>query len=38
MRQIVLAAIPFIGLAMLTVALVVILPPLATWLPSLIAR
>jgi TRAP-type C4-dicarboxylate transport system permease large subunit len=38
MRQIIVSVLPFIGLALLTVALVVLFPPIATWLPSLVVR
>ena len=35
MRDIYISAIPYIGCSMLLVALIVIFPPIATWLPSL---
>jgi tripartite ATP-independent transporter DctM subunit len=36
MRQIIFAALPFIGLELLVMALLIALPGLATWLPNLI--
>lgn len=38
MRQVIAAATPFIAMAMLVVGMMVVWPPLATWLPSQIAR
>jgi len=38
MRQIIVSVLPFVGLALLTVMLVVLFPPIATWLPSLVVR
>jgi tripartite ATP-independent transporter DctM subunit len=38
MRQIIVSVLPFIGLALLTVALMIVFPPLATWLPAQIVR
>jgi TRAP-type mannitol/chloroaromatic compound transport system permease large subunit len=34
MRQVYTAAAPFIGLEILTVAIVIAIPSIATWLPS----
>jgi TRAP-type mannitol/chloroaromatic compound transport system permease large subunit len=35
MRDIYLAAAPFIACVMLTIGLIIVFPPLATWLPRL---
>jgi TRAP-type mannitol/chloroaromatic compound transport system permease large subunit len=37
-RDIVLAGVPFIGMLLLTLVLVIVFPQLITWLPSLVIK